>query len=157
MRTNIVLLTFVASLSQQAMANDVPPQAACIFFFNAFTPDVTSVEHPERAFRIVEIGDMKSETVLTVPRYTLLNWPNGIAISRSPARPDLELEPIAFEFSCLVDTKETRVLTVSVGPGRRIGEIVTVDSGTTRAKDKPTVPAANNSLSMRSTPMQGLF
>lgn len=155
MKKQALALAITALLTHQAAADDVSPQRACAFFFEMFTPEIIG-SSSGRPFKIVEVGDAGPEIQLAIPRYTSFTWPNGIAKGVSPSRPDLELEAIAFEFSCLVDTKDKRVLTLSIGPGKRVGERVPITEGTVKSEEAA-IPAVRSTVSMLTTPMQGLF
>ena len=152
-RSQSLVLAMTMFLSHQAKAQDVSSETACLFFFEMFTPRIADAQFLERPFKVLEVGTAQVETQLTVPRYKIILWPDGLAKSVSHSRSDLGLQAIAFEFSCLVDTKDNRVVTLSVGPGIRTGEPVSMEGD----QVKNAVPAAPDTVSMLATPMQGLF
>ena len=146
-------IAMMMAFADHAAAQDVPPETACLFFFEMYPPTINVVGRPEWPSKVISLGEAEPGTKMAVPRYTLFSWPDGKAVSLAPADTTVEIDPIAFRLSCVVDTQEERVLVLVLGPGAGTDTDFTLSNGAV----KKMVPAAPAERSMLMTPMQGLF
>ena len=154
---SIAAMSCLAFVAVPVSANETTPEEACLFFFEMEGPTLQP-SREGRTLRNMELGN-STEVPLGIPRYTIITWQNGIVEELFRRGVDNALiggGAIAFELQCWVDLTEKRVMEISIQPGQRLGETLTID-GLDVSSVTPATGASRRSVFLHTTLMKGLY
>lgn len=154
---SIAAVSCLASVAAPVSASETTPEEACLFFFHMEGPQLQPTRDILR-LRNMQLGEA-TYTPSDLPRYANVSWPDAIveevfvrghdgAVTGGGAR--------AFELQCLVDLTDRRVLSISIGPGQRVGELLEIEG----LKESSVTPATGHrqaSINLQNTLMRGLY